>query len=371
MNHAEHEAAGLAADSDRVRVDVERVRRVAVVVDLHVARVHLRALRERIRVADFPLVRAGVRTLGEAGDPRAVRRATLAVVRAAIEQVPVAGTHGNRAADAPEVALQAAARRVVVETLVHARDAHDAEVVAAGDREVVVVEIGCANLLVQFVTHADLDRAVVVDGVRAEHVRVAQLGRVVAGVGAGGAGTVAQRDLAAERQAVPRRRVVAQRVAETRVEAAVRLRGIALRPERSRRQDRRRVRRDVTEDRVHVVEGHQEMPHLERAPGALQADKGVTAAEVAAVGVAVDARFDLENRVQAAPERLGAAEAEARGVRAETRHVRVRAVRLPAIDEFEVDIQPAVQRDVRSLRMRSQRSAKNARDSDSNELLFH
>jgi hypothetical protein len=51
--------------------------------------------------------------------------------------------------------------------------------------------------------------------------------------------------------------------------------------------------------------------------------------------------------------------------------VRVRAVRLPAIDEFEVDIQPAVQRDVRSLRMRSQRSAKNARDSDSNELLFH
>src|SRR5690348_12929509 len=118
MNHAEHEPLRLAADADRVRVDVERVRRIRAVLELHVACVHLRTLRERIRVADFPLVGTRVRALREAADALAVYRAALAVAEPAVERVPRAGTHRDRTTDAPCAALQVAGRRVVLQALV-------------------------------------------------------------------------------------------------------------------------------------------------------------------------------------------------------------------------------------------------------------
>jgi len=287
------------------------------------------------------------------------------------EGVPRAGTHRDGAADAPHVALQVAGGRVVLEALVQECHARDAEVVAAGERDVVVVQVRTTNLLIAFEAEADLDRTIVVDGVAAPAVRVTQFLCVVAGIGTGGTRPVAQRDLAAEREAGERRRVVAQRVAEARVEAAVSLGQRSLRPDVGRRQDRRRVRGNVTEDRVHVVEGHQELAHLERAPRPLEADERFATAEVAAVGIAVDARFDLEDGGEPTTQCLGATNAETRRVRAQAAHRRIRAVGLTTVDELEVDVKPAVQRHVRSLRIRSQRSGENARDGDSNELLFH
>src|SRR6185437_13067372 len=98
-----------------------------------------------------------------------------------------------------------------------------------------------------------------------------------------------------------------------------------------------RVRGNVTEDRVHVVERHQELPHLERAPRALEADERFATAQVAAVGVAVDARFNLEDGGKATTQRLGATNAEARRVRAQPAHGRIRPVGLATVDELEVD----------------------------------
>src|SRR5690242_16750824 len=121
VDHAEHEATRLAADRDRVRVDVERVRRVAVVVELDVTGVNLRALAERIRVAQLPLVGGRIGSLGQTADARAVVGAALAVAGMTVERVPRARTHGDRAADAPHVALQVAARRVVLEALIQQR----------------------------------------------------------------------------------------------------------------------------------------------------------------------------------------------------------------------------------------------------------
>ncbi len=250
-------------------------------------------------------------------------------------------------------------------------DADDAEVVAAGDRDRGVVEVFRPDFLVLLDPERDLDRPVVVDRVAAEDVRVAELGRVIAGRGTGDARAVAHRHLAAERQAVERRRVVAHRVAEPRVEAAVGLRVSALCPQRRRRQDRRRVGRDVAEDGVQIVQGHQEVAHLERAPATLEADERFAIGRHAAAGVALDVRLDLEERREAASQRFGATDAQARRVRAEPRYCRVRAVGLSAAHEFEVDVEPAVQRDVRGLRMCCERSAENACDGDSNELLFH
>ena len=116
---------------------------------------------------------------------------------------------------------------------------------------------------------------------------MAQFGRVVAVIAAnnrirgisrrahvvGKARRVAERDLRTEIEAAPHRRVITERVAETRVETAVELRQRSLRPQVGRRQDRRRVRRNVTENGMQIVVGHQELAHLERAPGPLQADE--------------------------------------------------------------------------------------------------
>ena len=77
------------------------------------------------------------------------------------------------------------------------------------------------------------------------------------------------------------------------------------------------------------------------------------------------------SRISSNSSRLGATNAETRRVRAQAAHRRIRAVGLTTVDELEVDVKPAVQRHVRSLRIRSQRSGENARNGDSNELLFH
>ena len=68
---------------------------------------------------------------------------------------------------------------------------------------------------------------------------------------------------------------------------------------------------------VDVVVRGQEAAHLERTPAAAQADERVAAGELAAVrsGRTDRAVLDLENRIEAAAERLRAAQAEARRVR--------------------------------------------------------
>ncbi len=66
-------AVGLQAHAANL-VHAEVGRAVALVGDLDVACVHERALRQRIRVADFPLLRAGVVTLANLADLRVVRR---------------------------------------------------------------------------------------------------------------------------------------------------------------------------------------------------------------------------------------------------------------------------------------------------------
>src|SRR4029077_2580291 len=107
------------------------------------------------------------------------------------------------------------------------------------------------------------------------------------------------------------------RVAEARVETAPELRQRALRPQICGRQDRRRVRRDVTEDWMQVVDGRQELAHLERTPRALESDERFAAGQTGAravARVAGNVRFDLEDGVQSATQRFRAANADTRRV---------------------------------------------------------
>src|SRR3954454_13432060 len=82
VDHAQHDALRLAADVDRVRVDVPRVRRSTVVPHFRVPGVDLRALAERVCVAYFIVVGTRVRAPRESADARALGRTALAVVRA-------------------------------------------------------------------------------------------------------------------------------------------------------------------------------------------------------------------------------------------------------------------------------------------------
>src|SRR4029077_13565265 len=109
----------------------------------------------------------------------------------------------------------------------------------------------------------------------------------------------------------------------------------------------------------------------ELAPAPLQPDERFPAAQVTGVGVAVDRRFDLANRIETAAQALGTTYAQARRVAAEAIDRWVRAIGLLAVDEFEVDIQATVQCDVRGLRLRSQRQRKPAGDGKSDELFIH
>src|SRR2546430_7687186 len=101
-------AADRVCRVDRIAVDVEAVLRVALVVQLDVAGVQQGPRRQAVAVADFVLLRPGVRTFDQTADGRSIRRAAAAVVGAAIEQVDLAAAHGNRARNAPEGALQGA-----------------------------------------------------------------------------------------------------------------------------------------------------------------------------------------------------------------------------------------------------------------------
>src|SRR5262245_38972154 len=78
MPHAERETLRTAADRDVVAVDAEVVRCRRVVGDLVVADPHAGALRQRIRVADFVLVRTAVVAASQAADARAEHRAVVA-----------------------------------------------------------------------------------------------------------------------------------------------------------------------------------------------------------------------------------------------------------------------------------------------------
>src|SRR5438046_5109920 len=154
MHDAEYRAARLAvagnrigagdvvARVDRIAVDVEAVLRVALVVQLDVAGIKQSSRRQAVAVADFILLRPGVRTFDEATDGRSVRCTPAAIVGAAIKQVDLAATHGNRARNAPQVALQVAGRRFVLRALVYAGESqaealhYRAEIVREGGRPV-------------------------------------------------------------------------------------------------------------------------------------------------------------------------------------------------------------------------------------------
>src|SRR6185437_9064282 len=96
VDHAEHEAVRLAVRAlcasdiargvDGVRVDVERICRSPIVVQLDVTGVDLRALRERIRVAEFPLAGSGVGPSRQPADALPVRSAATAIAGTAIER---------------------------------------------------------------------------------------------------------------------------------------------------------------------------------------------------------------------------------------------------------------------------------------------
>src|SRR6185503_7177952 len=77
----ERETLRTAADRDRVVVDAEVVGSLRVVGDLVVADPQARALRQRVRVADFVLVRAAIVASGQAADTRAGHGAVVATVR--------------------------------------------------------------------------------------------------------------------------------------------------------------------------------------------------------------------------------------------------------------------------------------------------
>ena len=134
-------------------------------------------------------------------------------------------------------------------------------------------------------------RTVGIDDVGANNVGVTVFGDVVAVVTrltVGVARGIARRILHRAGEAAQVRRVVANAVAGTRIEAALSLVQVALRPQRGRRQDRGRQRRGVTENRMQIVLRHQESADGRLTPTALQADKRFTATQIASVGVAVN-----------------------------------------------------------------------------------
>jgi hypothetical protein len=125
---------------------------------------------------------------------------------------------------------------------------------------------------------------------------------------------------------------------------------------------------------VNVVVRGEEVTELHGTPAALQADVRFAIAQATA-----DARvrghvgLDLEDRVQAATERLGATHAEARRVRVHAVDPRLRdAFRLAAdLHRFHRHVDATVQRDVRGLRLRGQRGGQHTRDGESDKLLIH
>src|SRR6266550_5508466 len=208
MHETHHQAARLAAAEvasaargriqlshrDRVRIDVECVRRLAIVGQLDITDIEQGSRRQVVAIARLVLLGAGIAALDQIADILAIDRAALAVAGPAVEQVNLAATGGDSARNAPEIALQVAGRRLVLGVLVGRGEAqaealHDgAEVVRAGDRPVGIAGVkriqgagpgharGRENiarvltyLLIALESNASLDRAVRVDDVATEH----------------------------------------------------------------------------------------------------------------------------------------------------------------------------------------------------------
>src|SRR2546428_9647312 len=102
---------------------------------------------------------------------------------------------------------------------------------------------------------------------------------VVAGGAVGIARRVPGRVLQLTAESVPSRRLVADRVAQARVETALALGQRTLRPQGRGRENRRRQRWRVAEHRMNVVVGREEFSKLEGSPFALQPDKGFSRCE--------------------------------------------------------------------------------------------
>src|SRR5205085_12184554 len=103
----------------------------------------------------------------------------------------------------------------------------------------------------------------------------------------------------------------------------------------------------------------------------LESDEGLASAQVAAVGVAVDRRFDLEDGDLAAAEVFVAAHAQPRRVAAHAVDDWIGAVGLLAAYELEVEIQIAVEPDVRDLALSGDRQRAGARQSKGSERFLH
>src|SRR5450631_259772 len=187
------------ADGDRVRVDVERVRRLALIDQLRVTDVQHGARRQVVAVAQFAWLHTSLRAAGQVADRRAIRSAALAAGCLAVEAVDLAATQRNRCRNTAEVTVQATrAARADVATrsshgcrlhrvtrlLIHQADLqtealHDrAQIVRTGDAPVGVAQIRAArgvqvaDLVVDFDGGAGLERAIAVDDVGADDVGV-------------------------------------------------------------------------------------------------------------------------------------------------------------------------------------------------------
>jgi len=112
---------------------------------------------------------------------------------------------------------------------------------------------------------------------------------MVAIVGAVGvAGRVARRVLQLADEPAQRRRFIADRIPEPRVETALYLRQRSLRPDGRCRENRRRQRWRIAEDGKDVVVRSKEPAQLERAPVALEANEGLAPGERAAARIRLD-----------------------------------------------------------------------------------
>src|SRR6185437_3969378 len=150
-----------------------------------------------------------------------------------------------------------------------------AEIVPAGDRKRIVAGTGRPYAIVALVGDAEIERSSVVEGASGDYVRVPELRQPVAVVAAVRiAGCVSGGELQRGGKALERRRLVADRVAEPRVEPPLRLAQCALCPQRRGRENRGCQCRRVAENRMNVVVRRQEIAELHRAPVALEADPG-------------------------------------------------------------------------------------------------
>jgi len=184
-----------------------------------------------------------------------------------------------------------------------------------------------------FERDAEVDGAVAVEAAQTPDVRMPKLGLRIAVV-AGGAvsisGGVARGILHLSCEAIACRRIVPDRVAEPRIEAAVSLVLGSLRPQGRGRQHRCRQSRRVAENRVNVVVGREKLAQLDGSPLALHADKGLARCQCGPSRVRLHRRLDLVDSREPAADVVNAAYAEARRIAADAIDGWVRAIDLGA-----------------------------------------